>query len=131
MTKKERNQYQKEYQSNYRKTYTDKRNRVYMTLNDSYYSKLEYIAEQDEIKPVVKARILLEKVLDNQNPNQSLALQEELRQTKLLIRNIATNVNQIAHRSNTLRAMVEEQDLLLHLKKLEDTINNYVSKKAK
>jgi hypothetical protein len=102
-----------------------------MTLNDSYYSKLEYIAEQDEIKPVVKARILLEKVLDNQNPNQSLALQEELRQTKLLIRNIATNVNQIAHRSNTLRAMVEEQDLLLHLKKLEDTINNYVSKKAK
>lgn len=121
----------KDYQKNYHRTYEDKRNRVSISLNDTDFLTLSKLATQESLKPTTYAKLLLQNTLNNQNPNKSQALQEELRQTKLLIRNIATNVNQIAHRSNTLRVMVDEQDLLLHLKKLEDTINNYVSNKTK
>ena len=106
----------KDYQKNYHKSYTDKRNRVSISLNDTDFLTLSKLAEQESLKPTSYAKLLLQKALNKQKSNQSQALQEELRQTKLLIRNIATNVNQIAHRSNTLRVMVDEQDLLLHLK---------------
>ncbi len=132
MSKNEkRKQYQKAYQDKYRKTYTDKRNRLYMSLNESYYQKLEYLAKQDQVKPIVKAKMLLQNAINKQNPNHSQAVAEELRQTKLLIRKIGTNINQIAHRSNTLQVMVDEQGLLMHLQALEDTIASYVSEKTK
>lgn len=56
------------------------------------------------------------------------AIEEELTNTSLLIRNIANNVNQIAHRSNTLNAMVDEHGLLLHLKNLDEVLKKSIEK---
>ena len=120
----------KEYQKGYHQAYKDKRKRVSLSLNDASFSSLEYLAKQENVKITTYAKELLENSLNKQNPNKSLAIQEELRQIKLLIRNIATNVNQIAHRSNTLKVMVEEQELLSHLQNLEKVIITYVEKKT-
>ena len=49
---------------------------------------------------------------------------------KFLLRNVANNINQIAHRSNTLKVMVDERELLMQLKKLEDGIASFIEKEA-
>jgi len=56
------------------------------------------------------------------------SIEKELHSLSLLVRNIANNVNQIAHHSNSLNYMIEEQDLLEYLqnldKSMKDTVNN-------
>ena len=56
------------------------------------------------------------------------SIENELHSLSLLIRNIANNVNQMAHHSNTLNYMIEEQNLLEYLqdldKSMKDTITN-------
>jgi len=57
-------------------------------------------------------------------------IETELHGLSLLVRNIANNVNQMAHHSNTLNYMIDEQHLLQHLQNLDknvkDTIHNLV-----
>ena len=53
-------------------------------------------------------------------------IKAELAKVSLTIRNIANNVNQISHRSNTLKVMVDEQDLLLYLKHLDYTLKETI-----
>lgn len=56
------------------------------------------------------------------------SIENELHSLSLLIRNIANNVNQMAHHSNTLNYMIEEQNLLEYLqdldKSMKETITN-------
>jgi hypothetical protein len=54
-------------------------------------------------------------------------LETELKTLRFAIRNIANNVNQMAHFSNTIRAMSvqDEHNLLQHLKQLEDAVIEY------
>jgi Mg2+ and Co2+ transporter CorA len=56
------------------------------------------------------------------------AIEKELIEISLYIRNIANNVNQIAHRSNTLKVMVDEHEFLMHLKNLDDTLRENINK---
>ena len=55
-------------------------------------------------------------------------IEKELHSLGLLVRNIANNVNQMAHHSNSLNYMIEEQNLLGYLQNLDEsmktTINN-------
>lgn len=57
-------------------------------------------------------------------------IEKEIHSLGLLVRNIANNVNQMAHHSNSLNYMIEEQNLLQYLqaldKNIKDTINNLV-----
>ncbi|MEY8215298.1 MAG: hypothetical protein RPR97_12570 [Colwellia sp.] len=55
------------------------------------------------------------------------SIEKELHSLSLLMRNIANNVNQMAYHSNSLNYMVEEQDLLEYLRKLDDSIKNTVN----
>ncbi|MBL4888488.1 MAG: hypothetical protein JKX97_00535, partial [Candidatus Lindowbacteria bacterium] len=55
-------------------------------------------------------------------PNE---LKEKLDALHYLIRNVANNINQITHRSHTLKVMVYENDLLMELKKLEDMVTEF------
>ena len=59
---------------------------------------------------------------------QKLAI--EIKEIKFLLRNIATNINQISHRSNTLKVLVDERGLLLELKKLEEGISTYIHREV-
>lgn len=54
-----------------------------------------------------------------------LELKEKLDTLHFLIRNVANNINQITHRSHMLQVMVDEQNLLMELKKLEDLVTQY------
>lgn len=56
------------------------------------------------------------------------SIQTELAELSLLIRNIANNVNQAAHHSNTVGVLVDEQGLLQHLKQLDESVKEAVGK---
>jgi hypothetical protein len=44
---------------------------------------------------------------------------------------VANNINQIAHHSNTIQRLADENGLLLEIQKMENTINNFVTQKLK
>lgn len=113
----------------YFKNYTEQRKRINISLCFSDYQKIEYLAEKAQLKPTSFVSYIVQEKLEK-NPHLSPEIQKELTEVKYLIRNIANNINQIAHRSNTLKVMVEENALLMELKQLEDTVKNYVSQKV-
>ncbi len=54
-------------------------------------------------------------------------LETELKTLRFAIRNIANNVNQIAHYSNLVRSVstTNENNLLQHIKQLEEAVEEY------
>lgn len=57
----------------------------------------------------------------------SPGVQDELRQLRFLLSNIANNMNQMAHHSNRLRHVVDENAPLTNLAELDGLIRNFVS----
>ncbi|WP_164518226.1 plasmid mobilization relaxosome protein MobC [Pseudoalteromonas rubra] len=113
----------------YFKNYVDQRKRISISLCSSDYQKVEYLAEKMQMKPTSFVGHLVQQKL-GKNPVLAPEIHKELSEVTYLIRNIANNVNQIAHRSNTLRVMVDENALLMELKRLEDVIKGYVAQKV-
>ena len=58
-------------------------------------------------------------------------IEKDLHDLTLLIRNIANNINQIARHSNTVRKLINEQQLLRELHQLELSIKNYTQDKLR
>lgn len=118
-----------EKRKRYLDEYIDKRKRVNISLSADEFSKISYLADLNNTKPTSFIAQLVQHHL-NKSPFISSQLQDEIKDMKFLLRNIANNINQIAHRSNTLKVMVDERDLLMELKKLEDGIASFIQKEA-
>ncbi len=114
------------YQQTYRKTYKAKR--VNLTLSPAEYRAFSRAAKNQKITPFIKNLAL--SALERQAviPKD---LEAELKTLRFAIRNIANNVNQIAHHSNTIHNLTsaEENNLLLHIKQLEDVVQAYTEGK--
>lgn len=113
----------------YFKNYKEQRKRINISLCLSDYQKVEFLAEKMKLKPTSFVSSIVQEKLEK-SPHLSPEIQKELTDVKYLIRNIANNINQIVHRTNTLKVMVEENALLMELKKLEDTVKAYVSEQV-
>jgi hypothetical protein len=48
-----------------------------------------------------------------------------------LIRNIANNINQIAHHSNSVKTVVDDGRVFEHLKSMEDQVKNFITQPYK
>ena len=118
-----------EKRKRYLDEYIDKRKRINISLSADEYSKISYLADLNDTKPTSFITQLVQHHL-NKSPFISSQLQDEIKDMKFLLRNVANNINQIAHRSNTLKVMVDERDLLMELKKLEDGIASFIQKEA-
>ncbi len=118
-----------EKRKRYLDEYIDKRKRINISLSADEYSKISYLADLNNTKPTSFITQLVQHHL-NKSPFISSQLQDEIKDMKFLLRNVANNINQIAHRSNTLKVMVDERDLLMELKKLEDGIASFIQKEA-
>ena len=118
-----------EKRKQYLDEYIDKRKRINISLSADEYSKISYLSDLNNTKPTSFITQLVQHHL-NKSPFISSQLQDEIKDMKFLLRNVANNINQIAHRSNTLKVMVDERDLLMELKKLEDGIASFIQKEA-
>lgn len=107
--------------------YVDTRKRINISLSSADFKKISYLAEINQTKPTSYITKLVQHQL-NKSPFIPQALADEIKEMKFLIRNIATNINQLTHRSNTLKVLVDERGLLLELKKLEEGISAHIHK---
>jgi len=107
--------------------YVDSRKRINISLSTSDFEKIQYLAELNQTKPTSYISDLVQQQL-KKSPFIAKHILDDIKEMKFLLRNIATNINQIAHRSNTLKVLVEERELLLQLKSLEDGITDYIHK---
>lgn len=127
MSKKgeDRTTYQKDYWSDYKTK--NKRIQPRINLSESEYKIFSKLAKHENIS--------VSKLIKN----MALAYHQEsflLPQTHLdridefiyLVRNIANNINQIAHHSNSIKLVVDEGRVFAHLKSLEDEFKTFISK---
>lgn len=118
-----------EKRKRYLDEYIEKRKRINISLSADEFLKVSHLADLNQTKPTSFITQLVQHHL-NKSPFISSQLQDEIKEMKFLLRNVANNINQIAHRSNTLKVMVDERDLLMELKKLEDDIAAFIHKEA-
>jgi len=112
------------YQKAYRQDYKKHNKRVNATFSNKEYVLLERIAVLEDKKvSTLVYDITLDYLLNK--PSLPKKVHDDLRAVQILIRNIANNVNQVAHHSNIIEGLIDEHDLLEHIKKLEDTVTAY------
>jgi len=118
----------KTYLKGYRKTYKSKVHRINLTLSKSEYRDFQRVAKADnqKVTPYIK-QIAIAALQDRAHIPKNLA--DELQTLRFAVLNIANNVNQIAHHSNTIRNFTQsdEHNLLQYLKQLDEVIRSYTS----
>lgn len=121
MDKEERQDYDKAY---YLKNKEAKK-RVTVRFSQEEYRQIESLSAATDIPPAVLIKRLC---LAAMNGEQFLSAnsEEALQSVSFLIRNIANNVNQMAKHSNTLKRVVDENQLLAELRQLEALVHDYV-----
>jgi phosphatidate phosphatase PAH1 len=118
--------YNREYQAEYK----ERMNRVSITLTNAEYADIEKRAKAEGVKTATLVKNMTI-AYHQQTPIVPESIKEELQELRFLIRNVANNINQIAHHSNTIQRLADENGLLLEIQKMEKTINDFVAQKLK
>ena len=111
----------------YNREYQERTHRVSVTLNETEYRELEKRALNEN----VRVTTLVKNMTLAYHQGQAIIpenLQTELQELRFLLRNVANNINQIAHHSNTIKGLVDENGLLLEVQKMEKTIYAFVNR---
>lgn len=119
-----------EYVKAYWKDYRQRVKRVYITLEREQFAVLEARAKAEGLKPTTYATRVIEAELSGSGLVPSV-IQDDLKNLVFLIRTIANNVNQMAHYSNLVKGLVNENDLLGELRKLEKAVQDYTLHRLK
>lgn len=119
----DRNTYHREY----RKTYKAQAKRVNLTFSLSEIADMEDAAKSSGI-PL--AALIKNLALQAFNEQTGVCLPEEVEERladlERLVRNIANNVNQMAHLSNRIERVLDEQEVFLHLEDLEKELRSSI-----
>jgi hypothetical protein len=118
------------YNQQYKAEYKDRMKRVSVTFSNGEYEELEKRAKKEGVKSATLIKNMAI-AYHQQNTIIPEIIADELKELRFLIRNVANNINQIAHHSNTIQMLIDENGLLLEIKKMEETINTFVDKKLK
>lgn len=118
------------YNQQYKAEYQERTHRVSITLNNTEYTEVVKRAKAEGIKPtsLIKNMAL---AYHQQIPIIPEMVRDELQELRFLLRNVANNINQIAHHSNTIRKLADENGLLLEIQKMETTINDFITQRMK
>jgi hypothetical protein len=120
------------YHKKYREEYKSKVKYITIAIPLKMYEELEKLSvtEEEKISPLIRKMAWAYMREQTFVPKE---ISEQLREFALLIRGIANNINQMAHHSNTLRFMTQddENNLLMELKKIEDLVKEYTMKQLK
>lgn len=118
------------YNQQYKAEYKERTRRVSITLSHSEYTAIEKRAKAENIKPTALIKNMA-MAYYQQAPIIPEIVRDELQELRFLLRNVANNINQIAHHSNTIKRLADENGLLLEIQKMENTINDFVTQRMK
>lgn len=117
-------EYQRQYRAKHRKT----RKEVSVSLPISLHRELSSFAKKQNMS---LARLMREST-DLQIRGAALksqAVEEELKELRFLISNIANNVNQMARHSNRLKQVTDENEVFQKLHELEQLVTDFTNKR--
>ena len=120
--------YMREYMKAYREEgkYTPKR--VNITLSNAEYSALKQRAKKED-KPVTRLVKELALISLYERDNFPEGVSHRLNELALILRGVATNINQMARHSNQLKQFSEQEALTLKLRLLEDQVHDFLISK--
>lgn len=120
----------KEYYKQYREEYSKRVKYLNISVPLKIYNEMLEIAEKEGTKVSKLFRDMAIAYMQQKTfvPKE---VEEELKQVRLLIRNVANNVNQVAHHSNIMKGLVDENQLLAEIKKLESIVDDYTKKRLR
>jgi len=118
------------YNQKYKTEYKERMKRVSITLSNTEYEEIEKRAKAEGVKSsaLIKNMAI---AYHQQVVIMPESIKAELQELRFLVRNVANNINQIAHHSNTIQRLADENGLLLEIQKMENTINDFVTEKLK
>jgi hypothetical protein len=115
----------KQYQARYRKSYRQRTRRVSVSLTLAEYARLERAAAQFSERATTHLKRRAFAHLDAAflvPPN----LEERLQDLVFLVRNIATNINQMARHSNEIQAVLDTRAPFHEVARLEAALRKMV-----
>lgn len=115
----------KQYQARYRKSYRQRTRRVSVSLTLAEYARLERAAAQFSERATTHLKRRAFAHLDAAflvPPN----LEERLQDLVFLVRNIATNINQMARHSNEIQAVLDTRAPFHEVARLEAALRTMV-----
>ena len=124
-----RKSYQKAYWADYKKKMRRYQPRI--DLSEIQYQGFEKDAKAHGFSSVSKTIKHMALAYQQESFLVPLSEREKLDEFVFLVRNIANNLNQIAHHSNAVRGVTDESRVFEHLKKLENEVKSFVSSKYK
>lgn len=121
----------KSYFKEYKKDYLQKNKRVEVYLPLDEYEAFKKIAEEQGYGGKV-GKVVKEFALDYRQNRYKYPpeLKENLDNLTFLIRNVANNINQMAHLSNATKQVVDDYKIFEYLKQMEDSIKKYINAKV-
>ena len=118
------------YNQKYKSEYKERVHRMSLSFSKAEYKEIEKRAKTEGVKPTTLVKNMAI-AYHQQNTIIPEPIVEELQELRFLLRNVANNINQIAHYSNTIQRLADENGLLLEIQKMEQIINDYVIHKLK
>jgi len=118
------------YNQQYKSEYKERIKRVSLTFSNNEYAEIEKRAKSEGVKPTALIKNMAI-AYHQQSVIMPESIKAELQELRFLVRNVANNINQIAHHSNTIQRLADENGLLLEIQKMENTINDFVNQKLK
>ncbi len=111
----------------YRKAYANKR--VTVMFTPSEYKEFVRVADKEGmgVSTVVRNMAL---AYQQSNTLHSSDIEEELKELNRLVRNVANNVNQVAHRAN-IGENININEVLAYIKQLDSIVREHTKNKLK
>ena len=129
---KSKTQAEKAYMRDYMKAYREEGRytpkRVNITLSSAEYSTLKQRAKKEE-KTVTRLVKELALVSLYERDNFPEDVSHRLNELAIILRGVATNINQMARHSNQLKQFSEQEALILKLRLLEDQVHDFLISK--
>lgn len=103
-------------------------NRLWLRMSDSEIKKLGESSKKEGVRKTTLAKDIILKTL-NSNLFVTNDIVMELKQLTYLLSNMANNINQMAHYSNTIKRVVDDNQVLMAFLRIEETVKGFIEYK--
>jgi hypothetical protein len=118
----------KTYLKNYKKRYRAEVKHVMLSIDICVFKRIEKAAAKEGMKPTTFITDIALRNIAGQ-VYVPVELKVQLDRLEFLFRNVANNLNQIAHHTNTIKRAADERAVFAELTKLWHLVEDYTKKR--
>lgn len=115
-----------QYMKAYRAQYKERMKVIKVAIEPVLHRRLDRLAKREKAKMTTLVRSLLANAVTDQ-AFVPASVEAELKAFVRLMRNAANNLNQLAHHSNTVKRVLNEDAVFAELRRLEKHVSDYTN----